>query len=73
MCICACEYGSIAHLSCGNKLKGSECGLEVGGVCLEIVKSASNAGLELRGLRARWAVGRDFVEGAHDCGVVERI
>jgi hypothetical protein len=29
-------------------LKRSKCGLQVGGVGLEIIESASNAGLELR-------------------------
>lgn len=48
-------------------MKGSESRLQVGGVGLEIVESASNAGLELRGVLARWAVGRDLVEGTHGC------
>ena len=54
-------------------MKGSQCGLQVGGVGLEIIESASDAGLELGWLLARWARGRDLVEGTHDCGVlVER-
>jgi len=60
-----------AHLSCGNELKGSQCGLQVGGVGLEVIESASDAGLELGWLLARWARGRDLVEGAHDCGCRE--
>lgn len=56
-------------------MKGSEGRLQVGGVGLEIVESASDAGLELGGVLARWARGRDLVEGAHDCwltrGVLE--
>lgn len=51
-------------------MKGSESSLQVRGVGLEIVKSASNAGLKLRWLLARRAVGRDLVDGAHDCGGV---
>jgi hypothetical protein len=58
---------SIAHLFCGNDLKWSKCGLQVGGVRLEIVESPSNAGLELRWVLARWAVSRDLVEGTHGC------
>ncbi len=38
---------SIAHLFCGDDLKWSQCGLQVGGVGLKIVESASNAGLKL--------------------------
>ena len=70
---CGAEIGvnSKAHLSCGNELKGSQCGLQVGGVGLEVVESASDAGLELGWLLARWARGRDLVEGAHDCGCRE--
>jgi hypothetical protein len=60
-----------AHLSCGNELKWSQCGLQVGGVGLEVIESASDAGLELGWLLARWARGRDLVEGAHDCGCRE--
>jgi len=56
-------------LSGGDDLKRAESGLEVGGVALKVVKSTSNAGLELAGLRARWAVGRDLVDGTHDCGL----
>jgi hypothetical protein len=55
------------NLSCGNELKRSECGLEICGIGLEIVQSTSNAGLKLRGVLARWARGRDLVEGAHGC------
>jgi len=63
------ECLSIAYLSGGDDLKRAESGLEVGGVALKVVKSTSNAGLELAGLRARWAVGRDLVDGTHDCGL----
>ncbi len=62
---------SKAHLSCRNELKGSQCGLQVGGVCLEVVESASDAGLKLGWLLTGWARGRDLVEGTHDCGCRE--
>jgi hypothetical protein len=52
-------------------LKGSQCGLQVGGVGLEVIESASDADLELGRVRARWARGRDLVEGTHDCGCRE--
>ena len=66
------RINSKAHLSCGNDLKRSQCGLQVGGVGLEVIESASNAGLELGWLLARWARGRDLVEGTHICGCRER-
>lgn len=59
---------SIAYLLCGNELKRAEGSLQVGGVGLEIVESASDAGLELRWLLAGLAVGGDLVKGRHDCG-----
>jgi hypothetical protein len=40
-------FGLIAYLFGGDELKWSKCGLEIGGVGLEVVKSASNAGLKL--------------------------
>ena len=61
-----------AHLSCRNELKGSQCGLQVGGVGLEVIESASDAGLELGWLLTGWARGRDLVEGTHFVVVVER-
>ena len=42
----------LAHLSCAHELKGSESGLQVGGVGLKIVESASDACLKLGRLRA---------------------
>lgn len=64
------ELDSLAsHLSGRDELQGSEGRLEVGSVGLEIVKSASDAGLELRRVLARRAVRRDLVQsGTHDCG-----
>lgn len=56
----------LAHLSCVRELKGSESGLQVGSVGLEVVQSASNAGLELRGILARRAVSRNLVAGHLD-------
>jgi hypothetical protein len=53
-------------------LKWSQCGLEVGGVGLEVIESASDAGLELGWLLAGWARGRDLVEGTHGCGCREK-
>jgi hypothetical protein len=58
----------ISHLSCVHELKRSECDFEVGGVGLEVVESTSDADLELRGVLARWARGRDLIERTHDCG-----
>jgi hypothetical protein len=51
-----------AHLSSGNELKGAESGLQVGGVGLEVVEGTGDAGLKLRWVLARWAVGSDLVE-----------
>lgn len=63
----------LAHLSCARELQWSECSLQVGGVGLEIIESASNAGLELRRALAGRAVSRNFVESTHDfAGVVVR-
>ena len=53
-------------------MKGSQSGLQVGGVGLEVIESASNAGLKLGWLLAGWARGRDLVEGAHLVVVVGR-
>jgi hypothetical protein len=61
----------VAHLSCGNELKWSESDFQIGRVCFEIIQSTSNADLQLGRVLARRARGRDLVEGAHDCGVVE--
>ena len=41
-------------------MKGSQCGLQVGGVGLEIVEGTSDAGLQLGWLCARWAGSRDL-------------
>jgi hypothetical protein len=63
----------LAHLSCARELQWSECSLQVGGVGLEVIESASNAGLELRRALAGRAVSRNFVESTHDfAGVVVR-
>lgn len=62
---------SIAYLSSGDDLKRAKSSLEVRGVALKVVKSASDAGLELAGLCTRWAVRRDLVDSTHICGVVE--
>ena len=54
-------------------MKRSKCDLEVGRVGLQVVERTGDAGLELGRVLARWARGRDLVEGTHDCGVlVER-
>lgn len=53
---------SSSHLTGRDELQRPESGLEVGSVALEIVESASNAGLQLRGVLAGRAVGRDLVE-----------
>lgn len=63
-----CSQKSMAYLFGRDDLKRAESSLQVGRVGLELVKSASNAGLKLRGLCARRAVGGDLVEGAHICG-----
>jgi hypothetical protein len=62
----------IAHLSCGNELKRSKCDFEVGRVGLEVIERTGDAGFELGRVLTRWARGRDLVEGAHDCGVLEK-
>lgn len=61
-------HSESSHLSCVDELKRSESSLQVGSVGLEIVESASNAGLELRWVLAGGRVGGDLVEGGHDCG-----
>lgn len=57
-----------SHLACGHELKRAERNLEVRCVRLEVVESSRDAGLELGWALARWARGRDLVEGAHVCG-----
>ena len=62
---CISANGLIAHLSCVDELKRTEGCLQVGGVCLEVVESASNAGLEFGWVRTGWALGRDLLKGSH--------
>jgi hypothetical protein len=66
------RINSKAHLSCGNELKGSQCGLQIGGVGLEVVESTSDTGLKLGWLLAGRARGRDLIEGTHGCGCREK-
>jgi hypothetical protein len=61
-----------AYLSRRNELKRSKSSLEIRSVSLEVVESTGNASLELRGILAGWARGRDLVEGTHDCGCREK-
>jgi len=53
-------------------LKGSQCGLQVGGVGLEIVEGTGDAGLQLGWLCARWAGSRDL-ESLLDTAVPVRL
>ncbi len=52
-----------SHLTGRDELQRAEGDLEVGSVGLEFVQSAGDALLELRGVLAARAVGRDLVEG----------
>ena len=61
----ASAIGLVAYLSCIDELKRTESGLQVGGVGLEVIESASNAGLEFGWVRTGWALGRDLLEGSH--------
>ena len=61
---------SFAHLSCADKLQRTQGRLQVRGVGLEIVKSTSNAGLELSRVGVRRTRRRDLVDGRHDCLVL---
>lgn len=54
---------SISYLASRLDLERSESRLEIGDVGLQLVESGCNAGLDLRGMSSRWAVGRDLVEG----------
>lgn len=56
-----------SHLAGRDELQRPEGDLEIGSVGLEVVESASNAGLQLRGVLAGRAVRRDLVElrGGH--------
>lgn len=63
----------VAHLSSIDELKRTKSGFQVGGVGLQVEESTGDAGLELRWVLARWTRGCDFVEGRHDCWLVEEI
>lgn len=67
MCVCACSECTSAWLSSylagGDELERPEGGLHVRDVGLELVERSRDAGLDLRGLGPRGAVGRDLVEG----------
>lgn len=60
--MCTCGWLS-SYLAGGDELEGPEGGLHVRDVGLELVERSRNAGLDLRGLGPRGAVGRDLVEG----------
>jgi len=68
---CVSVNGLTAHLSCIDELKRTEGGLQVRGVCLEVVESSSDAGLEFGWVRTGWALGRNLLEGSHLEVVVE--
>lgn len=57
-----------SHLTGRDELQRSESDLEVGSVCLEIVQSTSNAGLQLGGVLPRRAVGGDLVQRGRHAG-----
>jgi hypothetical protein len=67
VCICACSECTSGWLSSylagGDELERPEGGLHVRDVGLELVERSRDAGLDLRGLGPRGAVGRDLVEG----------
>lgn len=66
------QVASSSHLLCVDELQRAQRRLEVGGVGLEVVKSGGNLRLQLRGVLAGRAVGRDLVEsgGRHlDCWI----
>lgn len=67
MRVCACSECTGAWLSSylagGDELERPEGGLHVRDVGLELVERSRDAGLDLRGLGPRGAVGRDLVEG----------
>jgi hypothetical protein len=67
VCVCACSECTSAWLSSylagGDELERPEGGLHVRDVGLELVERSRDAGLDLRGLGPRGAVGRDLVEG----------
>jgi hypothetical protein len=53
------------NLAGRHELERSQGNLEIGSVGLEIIESSRDAGLKLGWVLARWARGRDLVEGAH--------
>lgn len=53
----------LSYLAGGDELQRAQSDLEVGSVGLEVVESTSDAGLELRGVLPRRAVGSDLVQG----------
>jgi len=53
------------NLSCVDELKWAKGGFQIGSVGLEVVESASDAGLKLRWACSAWARGRDLVECTH--------
>lgn len=54
---------SNSHLLSVDELQRTQRRLEVGGVGLQVVEGRGDLGLELRGVLARRAVGRNLVEG----------
>jgi hypothetical protein len=59
-----CTSGWLSsYLAGGDELERPEGGLHVRDVGLELVERSRDAGLDLRGLGPRGAVGRDLVEG----------
>lgn len=61
------SMASNSHLTGRDEMQRPESDLEIGSALLEIVESASDAGLQLRGVLAGRAVRRDLVElrGTH--------
>lgn len=56
----------IAYLTSRDELQRAQRGLQVLGVALEVEKSISERGLQLRRALPRGRVGSDLVEGSHD-------
>lgn len=52
-----------SHLLSIDELQRTQRSLEIGGAGLQVVESRGNLRLQLGGVLAGWAVGRDLVEG----------
>ena len=55
----------LAYLSCVCELKGSESGLQVGGVGLKVIEGTGDARFQLRGILAGRRIGSYLVQCRH--------